>query len=387
MFNLVMLTIYSYVAVLPFDSILVMSGDESGATYNRLIMMMALLAIYLYITANRIPLVVNRALSTSLAFIVFAVLSVLWSVDVDMALARVPIALSLFIFYYAISTLPMEQKQYDLIVTILVTASTLATLYILKIYFTEGISYSIERASLIYGDHETDPNQLAFSILLPLSLAIETVFISASKVRKILYASSSVILAAGIASTGSRGGMLGVLAILLVFILFTYSLKRALIVAGVAVVTGFGFWESIASRFEIAASTGGAGRLDIWEVGVSAFLHSPIYGYGVSNFPAAYDLFRYVNPLRGAGRGAHNIFLGMAVELGVIGLVLATLLLVYHFKLLSHVKSRALPLKAAFCGMLVQATTLDIWWRKSFWILLILINVAYFTEARCAKSE
>jgi len=60
-------------------------------------------------------------------------------------------------------------------------------------------------------------------------------------------------------------------------------------------------------------------RAQLWEAGLEVFAEHPLLGVGVGNYGAA------IEPLLGYGKPAHNAFIAMLVELGIVGLVLFTL--------------------------------------------------------------
>ena len=67
--------------------------------------------------------------------------------------------------------------------------------------------------------------------------------------------------------------------------------------------------------------TTGAGRTEIWEVGVRALARFGIVGAGLQNFVDVHRLYVPHGPYDTA-MGAHNIYLSAWVEVGAIGLLL-----------------------------------------------------------------
>ena len=67
------------------------------------------------------------------------------------------------------------------------------------------------------------------------------------------------------------------------------------------------------------------GRLEIWKSSIIEFMHHPVLGIGIANFPLALD--ENIHSLK-EGSSAHNLYLNFAVETGIIGL--AALLLVFY---------------------------------------------------------
>lgn len=139
-----------------------------------------------------------------------------------------------------------------------------------------------------------------------------------------------------------------------------------------------GNWLMVAgplgARFREALESGGAGRTDIWAVGWHALGKYWAFGAGLDNFPLVYNEFSETAARwLGYDRGAHNIYLGVFVELGLAGLILLIAAIVVHFRRLKQAlessRPGALALHGAFWGMLLMGATADIVWRKYFWLL------------------
>jgi O-antigen ligase len=124
-----------------------------------------------------------------------------------------------------------------------------------------------------------------------------------------------------------------------------------------------------------------SGRLDIWKVGLNAFLMNPILGYGLENYPIIFDeIYPNILTIRKLkyGRGSHNIFLQLGVELGLIGVFIFLVFLLYHIKnLVNIVKATSndylnnnisLFLFLSIIGLLIGGLSLDVLYRKYFWI-------------------
>ena len=81
-----------------------------------------------------------------------------------------------------------------------------------------------------------------------------------------------------------------------------------------------------------AGASGGAGRTDIWSVGLVIFESSPVIGVGFGNFPVAYTpqmvIEADVGFSQGAYRDPHNLVVSTSAELGLVGLALLGLFLV-----------------------------------------------------------
>jgi O-antigen ligase len=99
--------------------------------------------------------------------------------------------------------------------------------------------------------------------------------------------------------------------------------------AVIAAVVYFGALASVTARDRILELEGGTGRTDIWTVGWRMVEDQPLRGVGAGNFPIASihyllepgallrDDFIVDNP-----KVAHNTYLNVLAELGVVGLAL-----------------------------------------------------------------
>lgn len=193
----------------------------------------------------------------------------------------------------------------------------------------------------------------------------------------------SALLALGILFSGTRSAWVGVLAALALLIVprlrpLQFALLVSVVVAGTGIVVATPQASRLVTeRVATALETGGAGRVGIWQVGTGIFLRHPVLGTGFRNFSQAFDLNsirRSPVPPRdlgiGSGFGPHNIYLGTAAELGLVGLAL---LLAWLGTVLRHLRARDLAflaVYAAFVAFLVQGAFLDILNRKYFWLVL-----------------
>jgi O-antigen ligase len=142
----------------------------------------------------------------------------------------------------------------------------------------------------------------------------------------------------------------------------------------------------------------GTGRLDIFLVGLQVIKHHPVVGAGLNNFTVAYTRFAgYAPVFRGFGRAAHNAYLQVWGETGIVGLCL---FLAAIWSQMSHARrhltrsaaSDYLPfgVEAACYGILIDCLAGNIHWEKTFWLAFILLALVTAEAVqpkgqRCAK--
>jgi O-antigen ligase len=185
-----------------------------------------------------------------------------------------------------------------------------------------------------------DPNSLAMTLALALSMAW---YLGMMHHRPLVRWICRAYLPLGVIAiglTGSRGGMIAALVGLLIVPLAMSNLSPGKLVTAI-VLLGFSGGlavhyvpettvERLATTGESVQSMSLGGRLRLWKAGVHAMAERPIMGYGTSTFKNA------VNPELGSGsQVAHNSFISVMVEEGLIGFLLyATMLVSVFFALL-----------------------------------------------------
>jgi putative inorganic carbon (HCO3(-)) transporter len=117
----------------------------------------------------------------------------------------------------------------------------------------------------------------------------------------------SLLFLLGVYFTGSRGAVLGLL--VLIGLLLVRRLKATGAIIAM-VVGGIGLLAVNAYKTRSISMAGGMDRLAIWSDGLSYFKSSPIYGIGPRGFVNTY------------GMTAHNSYLLVAAELGIVGMFL-----------------------------------------------------------------
>lgn len=186
-----------------------------------------------------------------------------------------------------------------------------------------------------------DPNDLAQVLVTLLPLFIYKIYITKYK-RQVLYILGLGALLVAILFTGSRGGILGLIVVsgylllklsnskksfFKVLTIITIGSMFAMMMAPSTTVDRFNSLFSLEDDYNV---TGEKGRLAIWGRGLTTVIDRPI-GVGVGAFGSAEG--------RAGGRhkAAHNIFLQIGVELGILGFVIFSMILWRSFKVLRSI--------------------------------------------------
>jgi O-antigen ligase len=144
------------------------------------------------------------------------------------------------------------------------------------------------------------------------------------------------------------------------------------------------------------ATTSSSGRTDIWRVGLAACPHYCVFGSGWETFPDVYAATQASVPdaavlVGGGNYQPHNVWLLVAIELGLPGLVLlASVLIVTFYEALRLPTALRGPPMSGFIATIVAALFLSNLEYKFFWMALILValsrNVA-LVESRPAAGR
>jgi O-antigen ligase len=162
-----------------------------------------------------------------------------------------------------------------------------------------------------------DPNDFAGSQVVAFSIALGLAAGSQRRYGKLAAYGAAGVIASSILVTLSRGGILSLIVVTGCWLVS--GGRRALVLVPMfAVVAAVGFVlglsEPMLRRLELPASNQ---RWVIWDVAFQLWQQHPLAGLGLGSFSEAFAVIQMRSPLV-----AHNMLLGVAVETGVIGLLL-----------------------------------------------------------------
>jgi O-antigen ligase len=156
--------------------------------------------------------------------------------------------------------------------------------------------------------------------------------------------------------SGSRGGMIASMVGLLIVPLSMHNLSPGKLVTAIVVLGASGALaiaytpETMIERLGTAgsevASGGLSGRLKLWKAGLRVYEERPIFGYGSGYFKNA------ITPILGtASQVAHNSYISLLVEEGIVGWLLYMTMLAMVF-----INVMALPPPERRFGLVLLAT-------------------------------
>jgi O-antigen ligase len=408
-----------YAATLPIASV-VRLGVPFPAPFNTLSSLLGGLTIAAgvgHIILYRRGRVPTLPVAMWMLFLAWAGVSAFWALSIGSAVDEVVLAVSLLSLLVVVSLLPAEEPDLDVLRLAIILGGIAVGLYALVLIPsgalpTHGVT---ERFSVASDPQDTNPNILAASLLLPAVLSLERLILGgtrwlAPRTWRLLGGAGLFLSTVAILFTGSRGGLLACLIAVGVVIqrvrrlpgMRAVARKTALGIAGaVTVVLALGAAIMATAPTSTAGQVirsetlsritrttdDGSGRLQIWAVGGRACMRYCAFGAGFGNFPEAYTeafIGSDASTNVGLDRPAHNVFLSLAVETGIVGITLFALALLLEYVSVRRPSlQRIAPgLGGAVVAIVVAEIFLSAIWFKYFWLVFLLIRVAEGVAAR-----
>lgn len=277
----------------------------------------------------------------------------------------------LFCVLWMIWELAVTRRRQLGLLTSYVVGSYVVALATLHVYVTHA--GSLRRFS---ATADADPNDLAMTVALALPMAW---FLGMTHPKPLVRWLGRGFLPLGllvIGLSGSRGGMLAGLFGLLVIPLTMTRLtpgRLAMAVAALGLSGALAIAYVPEKTVERLATTGSevedlslGGRFKLWRAGIIAFSEKPIMGFGTSTFISA------VRPQLGIrSQVAHNSFLSLLVENGLVGFLLYMAMLVAAFSAVLRLPRLERRFALVLFGTL-GLTMLPLTWedQKAVWFVL-----------------
>jgi putative inorganic carbon (hco3(-)) transporter len=240
------------------------------------------------------------------------------------------------VFFYFTVAFVRTERDLKRFVFVFLAAQIFRILEPLYLHITQGYwgsqasmsggTESLERLSGSPYD-SVNPNGLAFIIctILPFLYFMQ----SLSWKHRLAFIGLTPLLVYALLLTGSRSGLIA-MGIVYVAIVIKSHRRGLLLATGIiAVIVGFsGMSSDMQDRYLSIFGDGqkNAGtaeeRLDGMQEQFLVVLHRPIFGHGLGTSPEANYHFTSAGPYAGRALPAHNLYLEVAQELGLVGLII-----------------------------------------------------------------
>src|SRR6266849_5924252 len=270
------------------------------------------------------PIVLDGVRGISLiALALLALISTTWAINPQAARFTSIELLKLVALYLTLVNVVNTAARFRAICLALMIASMVASIGVIQ-WFLNGSNLVEGFRARWLGVH-ADPNHMAMDLgmVVPLALSFVTRRTQRPLIR-VLAAIAAILVVTAVVLSHSRGGFIGLCVALVLWIFLSNRRVHAGVVA-VLLAIGLGLFapksfcqrtESVTSFHEDASSKG---RVYAWQVISEVNLDKPLLGVGAGGFRYAWPL--YAPPEAKRAYVAHNIFLDVLGELGLVSLV------------------------------------------------------------------
>lgn len=376
-----------FAALIPLESSFLSLGG-GAASVTRFLGLLVFGVWVLRILSTRVKIFLTSDVKILLAFTLWGCISYFWAFNSESTISRIQTAVQLMMLTFLVINLANDHTKLAALITALFIGCVVTTFL-----GVGGINVNSGTYQL------TLQNQGAneYGCYVGVIFLIGTLLL-AFNIRKFRFIGIAAILISIIPlfQVNERGTFLAIGTTWLVIALVTRQKVKAIILIilmalAFAILPPFleqrGAISSFnAERLTIAniLETGGSGRTDIWGAGIRMFADNFLLGTGWGNFPVVYD--KYANPmeiitsnLTANGKDPHGDLMGVAGELGIIGLILFLIVFLRVFlRNLALVQTswnsqnRLLTILvfALLLYMFSLGFTSTFLWRKVYWLIL-----------------
>ena len=253
-----------------------------------------------------------------------------------------------------------------------------AALIIILMPQTSDMDTEGRRTIILFG-REFDPNVVSAIIILGVSSCMEELFGAQNRRKQGFFFLEILVLLLGIFFTGSRGGLISA-CVTGAVTLYTAAkdrknqntIRKFVVIGALIIIAAIPFLPTNLLEGRFSADTifgqnewekGAHNRYSIWLSALKLIPERPFFGHGVGNF---YQIIRTVYFRKCA---AHNLYVLLIVETGVVGFLLFFAFIISLFIRLR--RQRKPSVFGVLCGMLVMSMTLDSLMFKFFWVALL----------------
>lgn len=224
-----------------------------------------------------------------------------------------------------------------------------------------------------------DPNDLAMTLVLAVPMAWYLGLIYRRPALRWICRAYLPIGLVALGLTGSRGGMIATIAALTIVPFTLSKLSPAKLFAGILLLIVSGWLvvqftpdtlvERLATTQSEVQDGSFGGRFKLWRAGLQVFITRPFLGWGTASFMPAIATLLGVR-----AQVAHNSFISVLVEQGMIGLLLYLTMFITVFRSILTLRVLEKRFALVLFGTLIVAM-LPLTWedRKSVWVVLAIL--------------
>jgi O-antigen ligase len=361
--------LWLFLFTMPWENQLVIPGI---GTIGRVSGLAAIVVALLALIAEGTPRPMALMHVFFAAFVLWSGVSYIWAIDHSLTTERLVTNIQLLMMMLLVWQFGSDRQSLAQMMSAYVLGTLVSSFFTISNY-ASGVTAVYQR----YAASGFDPNDLGLILALSIPMSAWLASVEPSNWRVCLYRLHLPIVLWSILLTASRGALLASLAALcfvpLTFARISRQRKVILAAAVIAVIAaGFCFAPQFAldrlstTHSELANGTLNERRV-IWQAGLQIWTEHPLTGVGAGNFGIA------VLPLFGLPQAAHNLFVAVLAELGMIGLLLfAAGILDCVFSASVLPTAERWMVRALIVTLVIGVMGLEWEWRKPAWFLLAL---------------
>lgn len=381
------------VIAVPFEELAVIPGV---GTLSRILGFLTAVALIISLLLRGKTVSAPRSFLAWGALLTWIGLSSFWSLDQNASLLALSQNAELVALIFLVSITPADEIDIMALVWAAVIGGIASAAFGSYLFVTNpSLVQDGSRLYISVGKHGIDPNHYANGLILAIAILLMSTLAARNLALKIVFALATIAVGTGVFLSLSRETFLALLAVLVYFGFRSRHRLQAWVLAGICV-GGAVLLPNVMLRFTQAGADGGAGRTDVWAVGLEALRSNWLLGAGAGAFSSAYDLafLRVFQPhFEGWSRAAHNTPLQLAVELGIVGFALAAICWLSNFRLLKMIGPESkyydlrIALEGSLAGLAVASFFVSLWTYKYVWIPFALIAVLRAQALMSARSQ
>jgi O-antigen ligase len=367
MTSLAYAALWVFVFIVPWENIILISGI---GTIGRLMGMIAVgFAVMAALMSGRVrrpqPFHVAAAL-----FVIWAGIGVFRTVDEGRAIGKFGTYFQLFVVLWMIWELAPSFRHQRGLLLAYVLGAYVAAINTIMVY-RSLLGTNVRRFSA----QNFDPNDLGMTLALAIPMAWYLGMTYHQPIMRWVCRAYMPLALVAIGLTGSRGALVASIVALLIVPVSMTQLSPGRVAAGIFLIFVSGAvavsyipatsWERFGTtRREVLSASGNVNsRLVVWKMGLRAFSHRPLVGYGTSGFNWA------------VRSQAHNSWLAVLVEQGIIGFAMYAAMFITVFirilRMPTMERRFALVLLITVCTAMLPLGWDD---RKPVWVILAVLT-------------